>query len=160
MLIIVSTLVSLLHPVLSAMSGALRWQGLEHWFFLLGLRLLALYFASAPWESAQQDLACAWNRSQEEETRRFCTSVCYNRHFLDPVTPTWGFSFLIALLPITIMRMLYPQEDRQGHGGEKDVASTRSNMAAGHRLVGESNMAAKSNMAAEPRPVGDSNVAA
>ncbi|XP_042702138.2 uncharacterized protein LOC122172916 [Chrysemys picta bellii] len=172
MLIIVSTLVSLLHPVLSAMSGALRWQGLEHWFFLLGLRLLALYFASSPWESARDDLACAWNRSQEEENRRFCTSVCYNRHFLDPVTATWGFSFLIALLPITIMRMLYPQEDCQGQGGQEDMASTRSNVAAGHRLVGESNMAtkpklagesnpaAKSNMAAEPRPVGDSNMAA
>ncbi|XP_044870481.1 uncharacterized protein LOC123369187 [Mauremys mutica] len=190
MLIIVSTLVSLLHPVLSAMSGALRWQGLEHWFFLLGLRLLALYFASSPWESARDDLACAWNRSQEEENRRFCTSVCYNRHFLDPVTPSWGFSFLIALIPITIMRMLYPQGDRQGQGGEEDTASTRSNMAAGHRSVGESNMAASSNtaaehrfdgessvatkpklaeesntaakcnMAAEPRPVGDSNVAA
>ncbi|XP_037754570.1 uncharacterized protein LOC114022586 [Chelonia mydas] len=172
MLIIVSTLVSLLHPVLSAMSGALRWQGLEHWFFLLGLRLLALYFASAPWESARDDLACAWSRSQEEESRRFCTLVCYNRHFLDPVMPTWGFSFLIALLPITIMRMMYPQEDSQGPGREEDTASTRPNMAAGRRfdgqsnlatkpkLAGEANTAAKSNMAAEPRPVGDSNMAA
>nr|XP_048708773.1 uncharacterized protein LOC125637798 [Caretta caretta] len=172
MLIIVSTLVSLLHPVLSAMSGALRWEGLEHWFFLLGLRLLALYFASAPWENARDDLACAWSRSQEEESRRFCTSVCYNRHFLNPVMPTWGFSFLIALLPITIMRMMYPQEDGQGQGREEDTVSTRPNMAAGRRfdgqsnvatkpkLAGEANTAAKSNMAAEPRPVGDSNMAA
>ncbi|XP_075773464.1 uncharacterized protein LOC142825361 [Pelodiscus sinensis] len=144
MLIIVSTLVSLLHPVLSAMSGALRWQGLEHWFFLLGLRLLAMYFASAPWESARDDLACAWNRSQEAETQRFCTSVCYNRHFLEPVTATWGFSFLIALLPVTVMRMLYPPEESQGNGGAEAATSARPVTDASR--------------AAAPEPAGVTNV--
>ncbi|CAM5117245.1 unnamed protein product [Eretmochelys imbricata] len=170
-MIIISTLVGLLQPVLSALSGAVQWQGLEHWFFLLGLRLLAMYFASAPWESAQQDIACAWSPGQDEDTRRFCTSVCYNRHFLDPIRPTWGFSFLIALLPITILRMLYPKDDPHGKGGQEIVASATCNRATEHRLVaesyvtarpkmgGQSNMAAKSNMAAMVQPMGDSNMA-
>ncbi|XP_037754571.2 uncharacterized protein LOC119566240 [Chelonia mydas] len=171
MLVIVSTLVSLLHPVLSALSGAVQWQGLEHWFFLLGLRLLAMYFASAPWESAQQDIACAWSTSQDAETRHFCTSVCYNRHFLDPIRPTWGFSFLIALLPITIIRMLYPKKDPHGKGGQEVAASATCNRAIEHtlvessraarpKLVGQSNMATKSNVAAMARLMGDSNMAA
>ncbi|CAM4566802.1 unnamed protein product [Lepidochelys olivacea] len=170
-MIIISTLVGLLQPVLSALSGAVQWQGLEHWFFLLGLRLLAMYFASAPWESAQQDMACAWSPGQDAETRRFCTSVCYNRHFLDPIRPTWGFSFLIALLPITIIRMLYPKDDPHGKGGQEIAASATCNRATEHRLVaesymtarpkrgGQSNMAAKSNMAAMVQPMGDSNMA-
>nr|XP_042702135.1 uncharacterized protein LOC122172914 [Chrysemys picta bellii] len=171
-MIIISTLVSLLQPVLTALSGAVLWQGLEHWYFLLGLRLLAMYFASSPWESAHQDMACAWSPGQEAETRTFCTSVCYNRHFLDPVRPTWGFSFLIALLPITIIRMLYPKEDPHGKGGQEVTATATCNKATEHRLAvesymaarpkmgGESNMATKSNMAATVRPVGDSNMAA
>ncbi|XP_048708766.2 uncharacterized protein LOC125637795 [Caretta caretta] len=170
-MIIISTLVGLLQPVLSALSGAVQWQGLEHWFFLLGLRLLAMYFASAPWESAQQDIACAWSPGQDAETRRFCTSVCYNRHFLDPIRPTWGFSFLIALLPITILRMLYPKDDPHSKGGQEIAASATCNRATEHRLVaesymtarpkrgGQSNMAAKSNMAAMVQPMGDSNMA-
>ncbi|XP_074985146.1 uncharacterized protein LOC142072388 [Caretta caretta] len=172
MLVIVSTLVGLLHPVLSAMSGALRWEGLEHWFFLLGLRLLAMYFASEPWESAQQDIACAWSPGQDEETRRFCTSVCYNRHFLNPVMPTWGFSFLIALLPITIIRMLYPKKDPHAKGGQEVAESATCHRATEHRLAGESHVAArpkrggqsnratKSNVAAGARLMGDSNMAA
>ncbi|CAM2114899.1 unnamed protein product [Caretta caretta] len=172
MLVFTLTLVSLLQPVLSALSGAELWQGLEHWFFLLGLRLLAMYFASAPWESVQQDIACAWSTSQDAETRRFCTSVCYNRHFLDPIRPTWGFSFLIALLPITIIRMLSPEEDNQGKGGQEAVALATCNRATEHRLAGDSymaarpkmggqsNMATKSNMAAMVQPMGDSNMAA
>nr|XP_042702137.1 uncharacterized protein LOC112061066 [Chrysemys picta bellii] len=169
MLLIVSTLVSLLQPVLSALSGAVLWQGLEHWYFLLGLRLLAMYFASSPWESAQQDMACAWSPGQEVETRTFCTSVCYNRHFLVPVLPTWGFSFLIALLPITIIRMLYPKKDPHGKGGQEVTATATCNKATEHtsvessratrpKLVGESNMATKSNMAATVRLLGESKV--
>ncbi|XP_053882006.1 uncharacterized protein LOC128836030 [Malaclemys terrapin pileata] len=171
-MIIISTLVSLLQPVLTALSGAVLWQGLEHWYFLLGLRLLAMYFASSPWESAHQDMACAWSPGQEAETRTFCTSVCYNRHFLDPVRPTWGFSFLIALLPITIIRMLYPKEDPHGKGGQEVTVRATCNKATEHRLAvescmaarpkmgGESNMATKSNVAAMVWPAGDSNMAA
>ncbi|XP_053881010.1 uncharacterized protein LOC128835509 [Malaclemys terrapin pileata] len=172
MLDIISTLVNLLQPVLSALSGAVLWQSLEHWYFLLGLRLLAMYFASSSWESAHQDMACAWSPGEEAETRTFCTSVCYNRHFLDPVRPTWGFSFLIALLPITIIRMLYPKEDYQGKGGQEVAVSATCNRATKHRLVveshvatraklvGEPDMVTKSNMAAIVRPVGDYNLAA
>ncbi|XP_039392068.1 uncharacterized protein LOC120404135 [Mauremys reevesii] len=171
-MIIISTLVSLLQPVLSALSGAVQWQGLQHWYFLLGLRLLAMYFASSPWESAQQDMACAWSPGQEAETRTFCTSVCYNRHFLAPVLPTWGFSFLIALIPITIIRVLYPKEDLHGKGGQEVAASATCNKASEHRLAvesyvaarpkmgGESNMATKSNMAATVRLLGESKMVA
>nr|XP_025039836.1 uncharacterized protein LOC112545593 [Pelodiscus sinensis] len=170
-MIIISSLVSLLQPVLSALSGSVQWQGLEHWFFLLGLRLLAMYFASAPWESAQQDIACAWGPGQEADTRTFCTSVCYNRHFRDPVRPTWGFSFLIALFPITIIRILYPKGPGEAAAGTEAAAaqpnraserrlSVGSGMAARPKLMGESKMASKSKMAVTVRLLGESKMAA
>ncbi|KAG6922240.1 hypothetical protein G0U57_003180 [Chelydra serpentina] len=164
-MIIISTLVGLLQPVLSALSGALRWQGLQHWFFLLGLRLLAMYFAVSSWESAPQDVACAWSPGQEAETRTFCTSVCYNRYFLAPVLPTWGFSFLIALShhhhENAVPHRRIPTEGAGGRGvGHMPRAAEHSiGVNPPGRPdpsgVGESNCATKSNMAATVGSLGE-----
>ncbi|KYO17564.1 hypothetical protein Y1Q_0007698 [Alligator mississippiensis] len=173
MSVVVESVVEFLHPVLHVLQGTRGPPSVRHWYLLLGLRLMAMFFARGAWRTLRHDLACAWTAAvpneqeeQAEALRRFCKVVCYNRHFHNAITPTWGLSFLLALIPITIIRSLYPtdgeERDREGRHHRREV----SNMAASHSCREGSNMAAErhlgehSNMADRSCGHEDCNMAA
>ncbi|XP_074787104.1 uncharacterized protein LOC141972938 [Athene noctua] len=131
--------------LLHVLWGALSPPGAGRWYFLLALRLLALAFARGAWRGPPHDLLCAWAppgpapRPPPPGLRRLCAALCYNRHFPAPVAALWSLSFLLALLPITLLRLLHPaarppRRGREDDGRDANVAAggdEEANVAAG-----------------------------
>ncbi|KAH0626393.1 hypothetical protein JD844_001351 [Phrynosoma platyrhinos] len=112
----VAGLARVLQPTMTLLGGERRCQGLDPWYLLLGLRLVALFIADGPWSSVQPDLACNWTLA-DLNVRPFCSTLCFNQHFSSGVSSAWGFAFLVALLPVGLMRLI-----RSGVKHERQVA--------------------------------------
>ncbi|XP_069630663.1 golgin subfamily A member 6-like protein 2 [Haliaeetus albicilla] len=147
--------------------GILSPPGAGRWYFLLAFRLLAVAFARGVWRGPPHDLLCVWDSPGHAPPppapglRRLCAALCYDRHFPAPMAALWNLSFLLALLPITLLRLLHPParppRGDEG-GGDSNMAAGRAVVAAGCAVVaaGHGNVAAgHENMAA-----GHANMAA
>lgn len=106
----------LFQPAL-AFSGGDGCHGLAPWYLLLGLRLVALFIADGPWSSANPDLACNWTQV-DVNIRPFCSALCFNQRFSAPISSLWGFAFLVAMLPVGLMRLI-----RTGYKHHRNVAA-------------------------------------
>ncbi|XP_015275253.1 PREDICTED: uncharacterized protein LOC107117619 [Gekko japonicus] len=113
MSIILSGLIHLFRPLLSSLSGALDCEGLGPWYFLLGLRIVAIFFSNGPWDKAKEDLTCNWVQPVPEKSVAFCTALCHNQHFATSVSATWGLVFLLNLLYVGLMRLSSPEEKKE-----------------------------------------------
>ncbi|KAL8176622.1 UNVERIFIED_CONTAM: hypothetical protein K2H54_037036 [Gekko kuhli] len=113
MSIILSGLIHLFRPLLSSLSGALDCEGLGPWYFLLGLRIVAIFFSNGPWDKAKEDVTCNWVQLVPEKSVAFCTALCHNQHFAISVSATWGLVFLLNLLFVGLMRLSSPEEKKE-----------------------------------------------
>ncbi|KAJ6653398.1 hypothetical protein lerEdw1_009299 [Lerista edwardsae] len=139
---VVAGLARLLQPALAFSGSDTGCRGLGPWYLLLGLRLVALFIADGPWSSASPDLACNWTLV-EVDIRPFCSALCFNQRFSAPVSSAWGFAFLVALLPVGLMRLIkngYKHQRNAAANADEGQADTsgvhhtttaRFNMAAG-----------------------------
>ncbi|XP_066484998.1 uncharacterized protein [Tiliqua scincoides] len=113
---VVAGLARLFQPALAFSGGDTGCQGLAPWYLLLGLRLVALFIADGPWSSASPDLACNWTLVAVD-IRPFCSALCFNQRFSAPISSAWGFAFLVALLPVGLMRLI-----KTGHKHQRNAA--------------------------------------
>lgn len=125
MSIILSGLIHVFQPLLSSLSGALTCEGLGPWYFLLGLRIVAIFFSNGPWDTVKEDIVCNWIHPIHERSRDFCTALCHNQHFPISVSGTWGLVFIALLLLVGLMKLSSPPEkkDDRRHsdeGGDDD----------------------------------------
>ncbi|CAM5117233.1 unnamed protein product [Eretmochelys imbricata] len=162
-----------LHPALAILGSDAQCHSLAPWYFLLGLRLVALFVADGPWASVKPDLACNWT-SVNGDSQPFCAALCYNQRFRAPISSFWGFAFLATLLPMGLMLLIHAQFSRRAAArGDKESAgptdatnmAAKPNMAAKTKLAGEPNMATGANwvdiinMDSESQRVGQSKMA-
>lgn len=113
---VVTGLARLFQPALAFSGTDAGCRGLAPWYLLLGLRLVALFIADGPWSSASPDLACNWTLV-EVDIRPFCSALCFNQRFSAPLSSAWGFAFLVALLPVGLMRLI-----RTGYKHQRNAA--------------------------------------
>ncbi|XP_054851449.1 uncharacterized protein LOC129340599 [Eublepharis macularius] len=97
---------------LSALRDEPGFRGLAPWYLLLTIRLVAYFVAMGPWSSVSPDLTCNWTLV-EVDARPFCGALCFNWQFSAPITSAWGFSFLMALIPLGLMRLIMTRSDHQ-----------------------------------------------
>ncbi|ETE72556.1 hypothetical protein L345_01600, partial [Ophiophagus hannah] len=129
MSIILTGLIQFFRPLLSSLSGVLECKGVAPWYFLTGLRIVAIFFSSGPWDSLKQDIACNWVAPTQDKSREFCTVLCQNQYFPLTVSSTAAFSFLIVLLLVGLMRLTTPRkkkkkEDENENENDKITGST------------------------------------
>uniref|UniRef100_A0ACB8EX69 Uncharacterized protein n=1 Tax=Sphaerodactylus townsendi TaxID=933632 RepID=A0ACB8EX69_9SAUR len=124
MSIILSGLIHLFRPLLSSLSGALDCEGLGPWYFLLGLRIVAIFFSNGPWDKAKEDVICNWIAPVQEKALTFCTALCNNQHFALSISATWGLVFLLNLLYVGLMRLSTP-EGKKDEEKEKDKSKEK-----------------------------------
>lgn len=137
MSIILSGLIHLFRPLLTSLSGAIECDGLSPWYFLLGLRIVAIFFSNGPWDSVKEDVTCNWIQPMPERSLGFCTTLCHNQHFPISVSATWGFVFIVCLLLVGLMNLTKPRKKKEKEKEEKhdkerlDIVATvpRSAMA-------------------------------
>lgn len=127
---------------LTAVRDEPGFRGLAPWYLLLTIRLVAHFIAMGPWSSVGPDLTCNWTLV-EADARPFCSALCFNQHFSAPITSVWGFSFLMALIPLGLMRLIVSRPKHQNNGA--DVKLT-------HPTRGSHNMAASFNIAEHSNP--------
>nr|XP_060636224.1 uncharacterized protein LOC132777788 [Anolis sagrei ordinatus] len=113
MSIILSGLIHIFRPLLSSLSGALDCEGLGPWYFLLGLRIVAIFFSNGPWDSVKEDVACNWVAPIEDKSRDFCTTLCHNLHFPFSIAAMWGLVFIALLLLVGLMRLSSPKKKKE-----------------------------------------------
>nr|XP_028558400.1 uncharacterized protein LOC114581873 isoform X1 [Podarcis muralis] len=113
MSIILSGLIHLFRPLLSSLSGALDCEGLNPWYFLLGLRIMAIFFANGPWDKIKDDTSCSITEGEGDLLRDFCTALCYNQHFPVSIAATWGLVFIALILLVGLLRLTTPKEKKK-----------------------------------------------
>ncbi|XP_020654559.3 uncharacterized protein LOC110081839 [Pogona vitticeps] len=119
MSIILSGLIHIFRPLLSSLSGALDCKGLGPWYFLLGLRIVAIFFSNGPWDSVREDVACNFVAPIEDRSRFFCLAVCHNQRFPVSISSTWGLVFLALLLLVGLMRLTRPKKKKKKENGRE-----------------------------------------
>ncbi|XP_077170824.1 uncharacterized protein LOC143826100 [Paroedura picta] len=115
MAMVLPALARLFHSDLTAVRDEPGFPGLAPWYLLLTLRLVAHFIALGPWSSVSPDLTCNWTLTN---TQPFCSVLCFNQHFSAPLTSAWGFSFLMALVPLGLMRLIVARPDHQKKEGD------------------------------------------
>ncbi|KAJ6653378.1 hypothetical protein lerEdw1_009279 [Lerista edwardsae] len=120
MSIILSGLIHVFQPLLSSLSGALDCEGLVPWYFLLGLRIVAIFFSNGPWDTIKEDVACNWVHPMHERSQDFCTALCHNQHFPISVSATWGLVFIVLLLLVGLMKLSSPPKKKDDHRHSDD----------------------------------------
>ncbi|XP_053115169.1 uncharacterized protein LOC128328934 [Hemicordylus capensis] len=113
MSIILSGLIHVFRPLLASLSGALDCKGLGPWYFLLGLRIVAIFFANGPWDTIREDVECNFIQPIEDRSRDFCRALCNNLHFPISVSATWGLVFIVLLLLTGLMRLTSPKKKKK-----------------------------------------------
>ncbi|XP_061444977.1 uncharacterized protein LOC133366186 isoform X2 [Rhineura floridana] len=120
MSIILSGLIHLFRPLLASLSGALDCEGLVPWYFLLGLRIVAIFFANGPWDTIREDVACNYLEPLHDRSREFCTALCHNQHFPISIAATWGLVFMALLLLVGLMRLTSPRRRKKRKREKED----------------------------------------
>ncbi|XP_025049729.1 uncharacterized protein LOC112548364 [Alligator sinensis] len=115
-------------PVMGALSGDGACSGLAPWYFLVGLRLVTLFFAHGPWDSVQTDLVCNWT-TEPTGTQVFCTALCYSQRFPVPLTSIWALAFIASLFTIGFMQLVKtwgipPQNKEEGNATSTATTAT------------------------------------
>ncbi|KAJ7314081.1 hypothetical protein JRQ81_006015 [Phrynocephalus forsythii] len=113
MSIILSGLIHVFRPLLSSLSGALDCEGLGPWYFLLGLRIVAIFFANGPWDTMKEDVTCNFVAPIEDRSRYFCMALCHNQHFPLSIAGTWSLGFIALLLLVGLMRLTRPKKKKK-----------------------------------------------
>uniref|UniRef100_H3ARP0 Connexin N-terminal domain-containing protein n=1 Tax=Latimeria chalumnae TaxID=7897 RepID=H3ARP0_LATCH len=90
-------LIRILQP---GLASVLECHGPAIWYGFLAVRLVALFVADGSWSSIKKDFTC------NDTITDFCKGACFNIHFNYPVSALWGFSFVAALLPVILFKML------------------------------------------------------
>ncbi|KAJ7314082.1 hypothetical protein JRQ81_006016, partial [Phrynocephalus forsythii] len=93
-------------PTIGVLSGEKPCQGISPWYFLIGLRMVTLFFAFGPWESLKADVICQWP-SEVGDAKAFCTAVCYNQHFPIPISAVWAFHFIAIIFTVALMNFVH-----------------------------------------------------
>ncbi|XP_015275245.1 PREDICTED: uncharacterized protein LOC107117612 [Gekko japonicus] len=122
MAMVLPALARFFHSDLTAVSHEPAFQGLAPWYLLLTMRLVAHFIAMGPWSSVGPDLTCNWT-SVEADARPFCSALCFNQHFSAPITSAWGFSFLMALIPMGLMRLIVTRPKHQRKEADVKLAN-------------------------------------
>ncbi|XP_025032645.1 uncharacterized protein LOC103063470 [Python bivittatus] len=139
MSIILSGLIHFFRPLLSSLSGVLECKGVAPWYFLTGLRIVAIFFSNGPWDSMKQDMACNWIAPMEEKSRDFCATLCQNQYFPVSVSATWGVVFLAVLLLVGLMRLTSPRKKKkkedENENGNNNSNSSGNNNGRGVAMV-------------------------
>ncbi|KAH0626395.1 hypothetical protein JD844_001353 [Phrynosoma platyrhinos] len=127
---VVGGLSRLFQPTIGVLSGEKVCQGINPWYFLIGLRLVTLFFALGPCESLRHDLICQWP-SDTGDAKTFCSALCYNQHFPIPISSIWVFHFITIIFIVALMKFVHvtekdssakdveaAMESKPGHGTE------------------------------------------
>ncbi|XP_062992975.1 uncharacterized protein LOC134405660 [Elgaria multicarinata webbii] len=120
MSIILSGLIHVFRPLLSSLSGALDCKGVGPWYFLLGLRIVAIFFSNGPWDLTREYIECNLPEDIGERSRDFCWALCQNEHFPISISAMWGLEFIVLLLLIGLMRLTSPKKKKKGDEKEKE----------------------------------------
>uniref|UniRef100_A0ABM5EIF7 Connexin N-terminal domain-containing protein n=1 Tax=Pogona vitticeps TaxID=103695 RepID=A0ABM5EIF7_9SAUR len=96
----------LFQPTIGVLSGEKPCQGISPWYFLIGIRMVTLFFAFGPWESLKADLICQWP-SEVGDAKAFCTALCYNQHFPIPISAVWAFHFIAIIFTVALMKFVH-----------------------------------------------------
>lgn len=148
---VVAGLARLFQPALAVPGSNHGCQGLGLWYALLGLRTVALFIADGPWSSAIPQLACNWTLV-EAAIQPFCSAVCFNQHFSTAIPTTWGFSFLVGLFPVGLMRLI-----TTGSKHQKEAAAAEADKELTYAMGVGRTVAAGFHMADQPKPAGENS---
>ncbi|XP_026567731.1 uncharacterized protein LOC113443603 [Pseudonaja textilis] len=150
MSVILTGLIQFFRPLLSSLSGVLECKGVAPWYFLTGLRIVAIFFSSGPWDSLKQDIACNWVAPTQDKSKEFCTVLCQNQYFPLAVSSTAALSFLIVILLVGLMRLTVPRKKKEDENN-KITGSTSENSGRGVAVVAAGPSGASSVYLAGPR---------
>ncbi|XP_061447581.1 uncharacterized protein LOC133367501 [Rhineura floridana] len=110
----------LFQPTIGVLSAEKLCQGLNPWYFLIGLRMVTLFFAFGPWDSLKSDMVCQWP-SDTGDAKTFCSVLCYNQLFPIPISAVWSFYFIAIIFTVALMKFVYVQsKDASGKDVEEE----------------------------------------
>nr|XP_016853332.1 PREDICTED: uncharacterized protein LOC107983614 [Anolis carolinensis]XP_016853333.1 PREDICTED: uncharacterized protein LOC107983614 [Anolis carolinensis] len=130
---VVGALSRLFQPTIGILSGEKVCQGINPWYFLIGLRMVTLFFAFGPWESLRSDLICQWP-SDVGDAKAFCSALCYNQQFPIPISSVWAFHFIAIIFTVALMKFVYVKgKDASTKDAEAAVGSSAPTTFGGWR---------------------------
>ncbi|CAI5790955.1 Hypothetical predicted protein [Podarcis lilfordi] len=110
----------LFQPTIEVLSAQKLCQGINPWYFLIGLRMVTLFFAFGPWDSLKTDMICQWPKDTGD-AKTFCSVLCYNQLFPIPVSALWTFHFIAIIFTVALMKFVYVSTtDKSGKPGEAE----------------------------------------
>lgn len=126
MSVILTGLIQFFRPLLSSLSGVLECKGVAPWYFLTGLRIVAIFFSSGPWDSLKQDVACNWVAPAQDKSKEFCTVLCQNQYFPLAVSSTAALVFMVVLLLVGLMRLTTPRKKKKKEDENDKITGSTS----------------------------------
>ncbi|KAL7977488.1 hypothetical protein Chor_009437 [Crotalus horridus] len=136
MSVILTGLIQFFRPLLSSLSGVLECKGVAPWYFLTGLRIVAIFFSSGPWDSLKQDVTCSWVSPTQDKSKEFCTVLCQNQYFPLAVSSTGALAFMVVLLLVGLMRLTTPRKKKKKDDeSDKITGSTSGSSNRGVAVV-------------------------
>ncbi|KAG8147956.1 hypothetical protein E2320_001396 [Naja naja] len=131
----------LFQPTIAVLSAEKICQGTNPWYFLIGLRMVTLFFAYGPWDSLKADLVCRWP-SNIGDGNKFCSAICYNQRFPVPISGFWVFHFIAIIFTIALLKFVYvtkkspTDKDAEAARRPKPTSGTESSPKVGEGFGG------------------------
>ncbi|KAM6451782.1 uncharacterized protein PHA67_018375 [Liasis olivaceus] len=124
----------LFQPTIGILAAEKICRGTNPFYFLIGLRMVTLFFAYGPWDALKNDLICRWP-SDLGDAKTFCSGLCYNQRFPVPISGFWVFHFIAIIFTIALLKFVYvPQKSPTDKDAE---AATESKPATGAKVADE-----------------------
>ncbi|KAK9397599.1 hypothetical protein NXF25_020960 [Crotalus adamanteus] len=127
----------LFQPTIAVLSAEKICRGTNPWYFLIGLRMVTLFFAYGPWDSLKADLVCRWP-SNIGDANKFCSAICYNQRFPVPISGFWVFHFIAIIFTVALLKFVYVTKksptDKDAEAARKPISGTEHSPKVGEEL--------------------------